>query len=547
MFESARKKAKIDEAQDGDEDADEEDESGDEDEADDNDDDAEEEGSDEEESDDDNDSLDDLRATDSETEDTETVAATPSSNGKTGAVAVQTPPKAPPTEAERQASMRQAAAELPYTFELPDTYDELEAVLRDRNAEFQSVIIERMIKCNHPKLAPENKVRMVTLFGYLLQHINDTFDTATGATVAHSFRVLDRLRPHLYDLSQINPAETTQCYKAVIKEKQSDFRKSGPLRRYPSLDTLVFIQLAAALYSTSDYRHHIITPCYLFAGELLARCRIQSRSDIACGLFLCTVLLEYAQLSKRFMPAALNFLGGIMFLALQKRPVVQWRVVPPFRAIGEHNSLLLLETDCAELAVSAKSSPLLVSDLLETDFDDAARVRLLHGALLLTRDTLALLEENIGASYFVANVAQHLGHIDLDRYPAAVRQAAARCEAVMQTIRARPLAYLVAAAKKPKALRLLEPAFDKVYDDKRSHKPGNKDKLVREGMQRKIKSETRGAIREIRRDNAFLANIQMKKQQVADAERREKVRRIFSEASVQQGELNAMDRKKKHL
>lgn len=33
----------------------------------------------------------------------------------------------------------------------------------------------------------------------------------------------------------------------------------------------------------------------------------------------------------------------------------------------------------------------------------------------------------------------------------------------------------------------------------------------------------------------------------SDAERKEKVRRIFSEASIQQGELNAIDRKKKHL
>lgn len=33
----------------------------------------------------------------------------------------------------------------------------------------------------------------------------------------------------------------------------------------------------------------------------------------------------------------------------------------------------------------------------------------------------------------------------------------------------------------------------------------------------------------------------------SDAERREKVNRIFSEASIQQGEFNAMDRKKKHM
>lgn len=517
-----------------------------------------EEGSDEEDSDDaddddddDNDSLNDLRATDSESE--ETPSVTENAVGKRRlesedtAVESTTTPKKPKTltEAERQAMMRQAAAELPYTFELPDTYDELEKVLRNRNAEFQSVIVERMIKCNHPKIVHENKARMVTLFGYLLQHINDTFETATAATVASGFHVLDRLCPHLYDLSVINPAETTQCFKEVIKEKQSDFR-GGQVKRYPSLDTLVFLKLAASLYSTSDYRHHIITPCYIFASEMLARCRVTTRSDVASGLFLVTVLLEYAQLSKRFVPAALNFLAGAIYLALRKRPVEVLRVVPPFAATGEHNSLLALAAD-SKLAKRCTDTRAYVGDLVQSDFDDAARVRLLHAALQLTRETLTLLAENIGAQYFADHIEQHLSRLDLQPYPEFVRQTAAECSAAMQTLRTKPLSYLVAASKKPKALRLLEPAFEKVYDDKRSRKPGNKDKLVREGMLRKIKSETRGAIREIRRDNAFLANIQLKKQMRGDAERREKVRRIFSEASIQQGELNAMDRKKKHM
>lgn len=34
---------------------------------------------------------------------------------------------------------------------------------------------------------------------------------------------------------------------------------------------------------------------------------------------------------------------------------------------------------------------------------------------------------------------------------------------------------------------------------------------------------------------------------ISDAERKERVRQIFSEASLQQSELNAMSRKKKHM
>lgn len=438
---------------------------------------------------------------------------------------------------------RTAAAELPYTFELPDAYDELETLLRHRNADYQSVIVERMIKCNHPKVAPENKPRMVTLFGYLLQHLNDTFETATAPAAAASFHTLDRLCAHLYDLSVIAPAETTQCFLEVIKEKQSDFRKAT-VKRYPTLDTLVFVKLAGSLYSTSDYRHHIVTPCYIFISEMLSRCRIASRSDIASGLFLCTVLLEYAQLSRRFVPAAINFLAGCICLAVRKRPIEVLRVVPPFTASGEYGSLLALEGDCS---AAVAGTQLQVGDLVQSELDDAVRVRLLHGALQLTRDTLQQLDANLGAAYHVAHIEQHLSRLDLQPYPAAVRETAAQLEATMAAIRARPLVLIAQAAKKPKALRLLEPMFERVYDDKRSRKPGNKDRVVQQGMIRKIKSETRGAIREIRRDNAFIANVQLKQRMAGDAERKEKVRRIFSEASIQQGELNAMDRKKKHM
>lgn len=474
----------------------------------------------------------------------------------------KTPIKKVVTDQDRRKMMEKAAAELPYTFEMPDSYEELEVVFKNRNAEFQSVILERIIKCNHPKIAQENKARMVTLFAYLLQHVNDTFESTTVFNVESRFRIVDRLCPFLYDLSQINPAETTQCFKEVIKEKQSDYRSH--IKRYPTLDTLVFLKLASVLYSTSDFRHHIVTPCFIFISEMLTRCKLNSRADITSGLFLVTTVLEYTQLSKRFLPAVMSFLAGVIYLCLPKRTIEVIRVVPPFKSTGEQNSLLVLNQKCP----STFSEQLRSVDLIETEIDDAAKVRILNTTLKLTQAFLELLADHVGAQYLAAPITQYLDRLSsIDLYPQFVHDNVDRCRKVIEAIDAKPFSYIVAAEKKPKALRMLEPKFEKVYDDKRSRRPGNKDKIVQEGMIRKIKSETRGAIREIRRDNAFLAKIQLKKQMnrsvlifelwfsifyfyfpiYSDAERKEKVRRIFSEASIQQGELNAMDRKKKHM
>jgi nucleolar protein 14 len=43
-----------------------------------------------------------------------------------------------------------------------------------QSPDHQAVILERMIKCNHPSLGEGFKVKLANLFGFLLQHLQDT-------------------------------------------------------------------------------------------------------------------------------------------------------------------------------------------------------------------------------------------------------------------------------------------------------------------------------------------------------------------------------------
>ncbi|KAJ8941561.1 hypothetical protein NQ318_011520 [Aromia moschata] len=108
----------------------------------------------------------------------------------------------------------------------------------------------------------------------------------------------------------------------------------------------------------------------------------------------------------------------------------------------------------------------------------------------------------------------------------------------------RKLDYIVMEAKKPKALRLYEPKIEEVYVGKR-FKVQSKAKAERDKMMHKLKKETKGALREIRRDNAFLSGVKIEQRIKSDKERNEKVKRLYAEASIQQSELNELDRKKK--
>lgn len=412
-------------------------------------------------------------------------------------------PTKPFTEEDRKKMMEKAEKELPYTFELCQKYAELEQLLKDHNPDYQAVILDRMIKCNHPKVEPANREKMTGLFAFLLQYINDLATAATSDNVSNFFAIVDRITPHLYDLSHINPAETTKCFLDVIKEKQSDFRNS---KQYPTLDTLIFFKLISSLYSTSDFRHTIVSPSVIFISQILTRSRVATRSDISSGLFLVTVLLEYTKLSKRFLPAAVNFLAGVLYLCIRKRPIEQLKVIPPFKSQGELSSLLALKK-CVE---TEENLQLAATDLTETEIDDSFKTRAFNTTILLANALFTQLD-NSGLRYLAGPFSSYLDKIKMKRYPAVVAQNVSKLRLTIDAINSKPLAYLVEEMKKPKTLRQLEPKFERIYDDKRDRSKNAGKAAVRKGLMHKIKKETKSAVREIRRDTAFLAKVQLKK------------------------------------
>lgn len=188
---------------------------------------------------------------------------------------------------KRKEMMEKARKELPYTFSLPQTYEELENVFKGQSPEHQSVIIERMIKCNHPSLGENNKEKLGMLFVYLLQHVNDI---AADNDIKNSFKILSCIIPQLFDLSQLNPENAHQSIVEVIKEKHVEYRKNKKV--YPTLEILLFLKIVSCLFTTSDFRHQIVTPCLIFMDQMLYKCKPKAEKDIAYGLFLTTLILE---------------------------------------------------------------------------------------------------------------------------------------------------------------------------------------------------------------------------------------------------------------
>ena len=163
----------------------------------------------EEDDDEDEDDLSDLRLSESESEDEEEPETTENSSK------VETKSTEPVAESKlngvdgkpvdevrineiredlqrRKEIMEKARKELPHTYTAPETYEELRTLIKDQSPDYQSIILERIYKCNHWSLGDSNREKLCKVFGYLLQYIIEIASVTSEKDVCKCFQIFDR-------------------------------------------------------------------------------------------------------------------------------------------------------------------------------------------------------------------------------------------------------------------------------------------------------------------------------------------------------------------
>jgi nucleolar protein 14 len=120
--------------------------------------------------------------------------------------------------------------------------------------------------------------------------------------------------PHLFALTRAYPIQSAEHFNEKLKLMHKNLRRGlshGALdpdaKTWPELPELCLLRTIGVIWSTSDLNHPVVTPTRLLMGEYLGLARVRSLRDIASGLFLCTLFLQFEELSKRFVPEAINF------------------------------------------------------------------------------------------------------------------------------------------------------------------------------------------------------------------------------------------------
>ncbi|GAA5930412.1 hypothetical protein JCM1841_006850 [Sporobolomyces salmonicolor] len=509
-----------------------------------------EEGSDDEEDDEDEDNDDEMDVGDLSAEDEDGDAVEGEAEALVASSA--TAPAAVPTTYGKP--------ELPYTFPCPTTHSEFVKLLTSSGIKEQDtpLVVKRIRTLYHPGLAEGNKEKLQVFANVLLDHVIYLSASPSSTT----FRTINSLLPPLLTLSHAYPLTCAPHYVAKLHLMHKNFLRGlsrGPLdpasKTWPGLPELTLLRMVGMIWSTSDLAHPVSAAAQLLIGEYLAQARVRSLADLASGLFLCTVSTQYEELSKRLVPESTNFLVNTLLLLLPSSltpksfsgsfPTPDWqqdyvkslKIRAPAKGdkkgVEPSKQVNLLDAlkqgkkadgeEAEQLKIDlAKTAVALLADAREKYSTSEAFIELLQPVeAILKAVKLGKIPSTLKAEIttLLSSLTRSLAFATQSRKPLTLQQH-----------RAIPIATYL-------------PKFDEGFNPNRRFDPDS-ERAEASKLRALYKKEKKGAVRELRKDNRFLAVEEAKRKKQDDAAYEKKISKIMGSLQDERAEEKAFEREK---
>ncbi|KAJ7849826.1 nucleolar protein 14 [Mycena olivaceomarginata] len=404
--------------------------------------------------------------------------------------------------------------ELPFTFPCPASHEELLKILEDVDDKDVPTVFKRICALYHTSLAPENKFKLQILTSVLLDHI-----LYISSPPEPHFDLVSSLLPQLFTLTRAYPIQAAEHF-------------------------LTLLRILGATWPTSDLHHAVVSPARVLLGAYLGLARVRSLADIASGLFLCTLALQFeVQLSKRLVPEAVNFaVNSVLHLAPHGWADVA--ALPGAFPAPDFGSALCrglairdLKNTKAELAV------LLTMTEAPTEEGKAQLLGLAVDLLGRFADMYKGLEGFIELYEPVLEILLHV-------HERAAGNIQTRLGTTSDTIR-RLLKFarearqpLLLQAHKPIPIPTYIPKFETSKSSYLRRQDPDHERNEAAKLRSQYKQERKGAIRELRKDARFLAGVEQKKQVEKDRAYNDSLKKVYGSIQTERAEEKAMEREK---
>jgi nucleolar protein 14 len=344
----------------------------------------------------------------------------------------------------------------------------------------------------------------------------------------------------------------------------------GPLdadaRTWPGMAELLLFRVIGSIWPTSDLNHAVVSPTRVLMGAYLALGRVRSLRDIASGLFLCTLFLQFEELSKRLVPEAVNFLSNVA-LHLAPHGYKDVTSLP-----GSFPSPDFMSDSCRALSLNVTKSrnltvhkPDFVTVLSQRDYDEQTKVDLLGLSFHLLGRYADMYKSLEGFLELFEPPSVILQKIHMKKLPENLRvsrtpifflvsnEPQVHAQALIGTINkllkfsreGRQPLYL--QSHKPIPIPSYIPKFEVNSSSYLRNRDPDHERNEASKLRRQVKQEKKGAIRELRKDARFLAAVQQKKQAQKDLEYNTRMKRVLGSIESERAEEKAMEREKSNM
>ncbi|WOK99686.1 nucleolar protein 14 [Canna indica] len=414
--------------------------------------------------------------------------------------------------------------EIPYVIEAPKNLIEFYSLVDNRSDDKVVEIINRIRKYNSARLAAENRKKMQIFYGVLLQYF-----AVLATRNPLNIKIINSLVKPLLEMSTETPYFAAICARQRLVHIRTCFledMKNPGKSCWPTLKTLLLLRLWSLIFPCSDFRHVVMTPALLLMCEYLMRCPINSVRDTAIGSFLCSLVLSVTKQSRKFCPEAIAFLQTLLLSSVELKSGIQKnlqfnhltesRTLKPWLHIGDQEcgvypldlfTVMQMQEDSSFFETNDFRANVLLS-ALET----------LKGFILVYEGLSSFQEIFLPINVLLheimqsSNIPQLLG-VKMQDVSDLIKKKSDEHNVLRQPLQMRK--------QKPVAVKLLNPKFEENFVKDRDYDP-DRERAEMKKLKKLLKSEKKGAIRELRKDNHFVAGLKEKAKLMDEAERAEK-------------------------
>eukprot|EP01100_Stratorugosa_tubuloviscum_P000911 TRINITY_DN1201_c0_g1_i5.p1 TRINITY_DN1201_c0_g1~~TRINITY_DN1201_c0_g1_i5.p1 ORF type:complete len:904 (-),score=314.07 TRINITY_DN1201_c0_g1_i5:243-2954(-) len=447
---------------------------------------------------------------------------------------------------------------IPFVISVPTVENDFYKLIQNHNVNNIIEIINRIVKYNNALLSARNKLQIKKFIPIILTYyFNACFKKLNFDGEENKFLV-ENIYPILVALVPQFPYDFGM---QIAKSLSMLLNKFKTTKKIECLEGLVlFLQFVSIIFPSSDRLHCVITPLFHLVSLILSKYTFSSVNEVFYGLMLTNIILNMLKSTKRYSGEAISFLVQVLCKFAQvfkDKSIIDSinEISYIFKRFNLNFSLddeSLLNLFNLELANFKKQIDQQINLKFKSDLffsnPEIKCVTIIHYASKLLHDFINLNSEISAIPELLKTVLPLLDTVvinfqklkfkfaeNLKNYQEEIKRS------IEVKLNCRQPMQLQRTQKIPVGLRQFTPKFEDrhLYRKKLTGQERNKT------FKNRYNREYKGAVRELRKDNYFIASEKQKKMQTQKEENKQKTKKIMSMLEKEQSTINQAEKAKK--